>query len=192
MNINVGMVRDGGLAYDPSTDNKKPSGVDLYPHEIGKIGVIGNVFGGGNAAKVVGDTYVNIGTNEYEKLASITAGETDVRDYYILSGSTYKKVPEESGTSVLAEENTVYYELDGDEYKEVTNITVGVTDVKNYYTRTGSGTGNSPYVYHKTPVKAEANTNYYILVQGADIRGNIYGGGNAAVVTGDTNVQIGK
>jgi len=31
-------------------------------HESGKIGVIGTVFGGGNAAKVDGDTNVNIGT----------------------------------------------------------------------------------------------------------------------------------
>jgi hypothetical protein len=31
-----------------------------------------------------------------------------------------------------------------------------------------------------------------VAVQGADIRGNIYGGGNNAEVTGDTHVQIGK
>ena len=31
-------------------------------HVKGKMGAINNVFGGGNAAKVVGDTYVNIGT----------------------------------------------------------------------------------------------------------------------------------
>jgi hypothetical protein len=29
-------------------------------------------------------------------------------------------------------------------------------------------------------------------VVGADIRGNVYGGGNQADVTGDTNVNIGK
>jgi hypothetical protein len=28
-------------------------------------------------------------------------------------------------------------------------------------------------------------------VKGADIRGNVYGGGNEAEVTGDTNVKIG-
>ncbi len=36
--------------------------VDLPVHESGKIGVIGTVFGGGNAAKVEGGTHVNIGT----------------------------------------------------------------------------------------------------------------------------------
>jgi hypothetical protein len=29
-------------------------------------------------------------------------------------------------------------------------------------------------------------------VKGVDIRGNVYGGGNNAAVTGNTNVQIGK
>ena len=36
--------------------------VVLYPHVDGKMGVIGNVFGGGNAAEVIGNTSVNIGT----------------------------------------------------------------------------------------------------------------------------------
>jgi len=36
--------------------------VALPAHESGKIGAIGTVFGGGNAAKVVGNTNVNIGT----------------------------------------------------------------------------------------------------------------------------------
>ena len=36
--------------------------VVLYPHEDGKMGVIGNVFGGGNSAEVIGNPNVNIGT----------------------------------------------------------------------------------------------------------------------------------
>jgi hypothetical protein len=31
-----------------------------------------------------------------------------------------------------------------------------------------------------------------VPVQGVDIKGNVYGGGNNAEVTGDTHVQIGK
>ena len=42
--------------------NGATTNVVLYPHEDGKIGVIGNVFGGGNAAEVIGNTNVNIGT----------------------------------------------------------------------------------------------------------------------------------
>ena len=88
-----------------------------YPsHEKGKIGAINNVFGGGNAAKVIGSPTVNIGT-----------------------------------------EATVDY------------VTLGKVD----------------NVEETTPRED-------IPVVGADIRGNVYGGGNNAVVTGNTNVVIGK
>lgn len=145
VNINVGMVPGGGLGYDAED---KPEGVNVYPHRKDKIGVIGNVFGGGNAAKVNGNTYVNIGTTEYEVLAGITAGESDV---------------------------------------------------SGYYTRSGEGTTEDPFVYTEvmptppaTKVLASEDTLYYIRVLGADIRGNVYGGGNNAEVTGNTNVVIGK
>ena len=145
VNINVGMVQGGGLAYDPSSDNGKPSDITLYPHEKNQIGVIGNIFGGGNAAKVDGNTTVNVGTSEYEQLAGVIAGETDVTGYYTRSGSAGNYVytlvePVSPATSVIAKEGTLYY----------------------------------------------------IKVVGADIRGNVYGGGNNAEVTGDTNVTIGS
>ncbi|MCR5679051.1 MAG: hypothetical protein K6G08_02425, partial [Prevotella sp.] len=146
VNINVGMVRGGGQDYS-GDNNAGTLDVKLYPHVKGKIGVIGNVFGGGNAAQVNGNTYVNIGVNEYEKLDGIIAGETNVAGYY---------------TRSRADES-------------------------------------SPYVYTKvepvaseTEVIAAADTIYYLKVEGADIRGNVYGGGNAAAVTGSTNVNIGK
>ena len=41
-------------------------------------------------------------------------------------------------------------------------------------------------------VKETKKTQTGVTVQGADIRGNVYGGGNAAEVTGDANVVIGK
>ena len=89
--------------------------VVLYPHKDGKMGVIGNVFGGGNAAKVNGNTFVNIGTTEQE---------------------TFDSLEDDSAT----------------------------TD-------------------QKENVKP---------VAGADIRGNVYGGGNNAEVTGDPKVTIGQ
>ena len=46
-----------------------------YPaHTQGAIGSINNVFGGGNEAEVVGDTYVNIGTEE--KIQYVTGADT--------------------------------------------------------------------------------------------------------------------
>ena len=66
---------------------------------------------------------------------------------------------------------------------------------KDYYTRSGEGTEDSPYTYTAaTGTTPDASTTYYkkYAIKGADIRGNVYGGGNQAEVTGDTHVQIGK
>ena len=119
--------------------------VTLPAHAKGKIGAVNNVFGGGNAAKVIGNTNVNVGTEaEVYMVKEVKAGDS----------------------------------------------------VSGLYTRTGEGTTTSPYVYSATESTAVAvdGTTYYVkkTVLGADIRGNVYGGGNAADVTGKTNVVIGK
>ncbi len=62
------------------------------------------------------------------------------------------------------------------------------------YTRSGAGTEASPFIYTDAEGTASADDTYYEkkIVQGVDIRGNVYGGGNNAVVTGDAKVKIGK
>ena len=50
--------------YPGKTINFSEGDVTLPEHTAGAIGVIGEVFGGGNAADVVGNTTVNIGTAE--------------------------------------------------------------------------------------------------------------------------------
>lgn len=98
--------------------------VQLHPHVAGEMGVIGNVFGGGNAAKVIGNTSIGIGLND----PGLPEGaKARVRFESLVDDPTTTDVDESIKT-----------------------------------------------------------------VAGADIRGNIYGGGNQAEVTGDTNVQIGK
>lgn len=78
------------------------------------------------------------------------------------------------------------------EYEEMVSVATG-DDVTVYYTRSGEGTETSPYTYTKaTSSTAEEGTTYYQKVKGADIRGNVYGGGNNAEVTGNTNVVIGE
>lgn len=111
--------------------------VILPSHTKEKIGAINNVFGGGNAAEVKGNTTVNIGTLE---------------EVYMVK------------------------EVDAN------------ADVTSYYTRNNNGT------YTAATGVAVDGTTYYEkkTVIGADIRGNVYGGGNNAEVTGNTNVQIGK
>ena len=113
--------------------------VVLPAHTKNKIGAIGDVFGGGNAAPVMGDTHVNIGT---------LVGE----DVYLVKA-----------------------------------FKVGSTLPAECYTKSGSD-------YVKATGPAQEGTTYYrkYPVVGVDIRGNVYGGGNNAEVTGNTNVNIGK
>ena len=138
--------------------------VKLYPHEAGKIGVIGNVFGGGNAAEVIGSTYVNIGTEAETPFVSLPM------------------VP------VLDANNQPVYETDqnGNPVYEIVNgQRVQETDANG--TPLYESDGETPKwkrVQKKTPQTKP--------VVGADIQGNVYGGGNAAKVTGNTNVVIGQ
>jgi len=53
-------------------------GYPIPTHEKGKIGAINNVFGGGNAAKVIGNTNVNIGTEEKVTYLTGDKAEHDV------------------------------------------------------------------------------------------------------------------
>ena len=65
VNINevIGLNASTTSTY-AGTEITLPDGtkVTLPAHESGKIGAIGTVFGGGNAAKVIGNTTVNVGT----------------------------------------------------------------------------------------------------------------------------------
>ena len=128
-----------------------PNHYPIPSHAKGKMGAISEVFGGGNAAKVMGNTTVNVGT-----LAKVS-----IRSFVEKS------------------------------------VTTGAS-VEGLYTRSGEGTEESPFIYTAATGNAVAETKYYEEkdvendVLGVDIRGNVYGGGNNAEVTGNTNVVIGK
>ena len=114
------------ITIDEGQENEHQ--VSLPSHEKDKIGAINNVFGGGNAAKVIGNTNVYIGTE----------------DKVVFNTPTKKTVTTGEGeNATVTEEDTT-----------------------------------------------EADRTHSVV--GADIRGNVYGGGNAADVTGRTNVVIGK
>ncbi len=137
------VVAEGARVVGSSVKNPGDEGYDtsdgfsIPAHEAGSIGNIGTVFGGGNAAKVIGNTNVNVGTRVGDEVYGVVAVATgaDVTAYYTRSGDTYTAA---TGTAVAG---TTYYEK------------------------------------KKVAVR---------------IVGNVFGGGNKAEVTGDTNVIIGK
>ena len=100
--------------------------LEIPLHKSDAIGAIGSVFGGGNAANVIGDTHVSIGTKMTEDIVF----ETPKTKKVTVEGVT-------SEVSTTAAERT-----------------------------------------HE--------------VKGADIRGNVFGGGNRANVTGNTDVKVGR
>ena len=137
------VVADGALVVGSSVKNPGDAGYDatagysIPAHEADSIGSIGTVFGGGNAARVIGNTNVNVGTqvgDEVYDVVTVAAG-ANVSAYYTRSGNTYTAA---SGTAVAG---TTYYEK------------------------------------KKVAVR---------------IIGNVFGGGNKAEVTGNTNVVVGK
>ncbi len=144
--VNINEVYGKWYNNDESVvgDNEKtPNEYAIPSHAKGKMGAINEIFGGGNAAKVIGNTTVNIATQE--------------------------------------------------EVFVVKQVSVGDA-LTGLYTRSGAGTDASPYVYTAASGTAEEHVTYYEKkeVLGVDIRGNVYGGGNNAEVTGNTNVNIGK
>lgn len=145
--VNVNEVYGRYYDDDRSVVNEGAETPNHYPipsHAKGKMGAIHTVFGGGNAAKVMGNTTVNIATQA---------------EVYI-----------------------------------VKEVTADAALPEGCYTRSGAGTTDDPFVYTAATGTASADVTYYEKkpVLGADIRENVYGGGNNAEVTGDAKVQIGK
>ena len=64
---------------DGDGDDANTISVDIPLHKQGDIGSIGVVFGGGNAAQVVGNTHVNIGTASSVDYVTKASGESDAR-----------------------------------------------------------------------------------------------------------------
>ena len=139
--VNVNVAYGRYYNQDASIVGENAETPNHYPipsHVKGKMGAINSVFGGGNAARVIGDTHVNIGT---------------LKEVYV-----------------------------------VKQVTADTALPAGCYTRNNDGS------YTAATGTAVDGITYYEkqTVIGADIRGNVYGGGNNAEVTGDTHVVIGK
>ena len=75
-------TEDGGFETDDAGNRlseEKAVVVTLPTHENDKIGAINNVYGGGNAARVDGDTYVNVGTQTGETVTLVSKDGENVK-----------------------------------------------------------------------------------------------------------------
>lgn len=91
--VNINEVVGKNASYSPweypgKTITFSEGDVTLPEHTAGAIGVIGEVFGGGNAADVVGNTTVNIGTAETVDYVSTAEEGIEVKGANIL-GNVY-------------------------------------------------------------------------------------------------------
>jgi len=160
---------------------------------------IGNIYGGGygETAVMVGSPHVNINVTEGEHADKVATDASDP-DYGVYDATGYKGaektidghqviIPPHVKDKIGAIQN-VYgggygAKVDGDTYVEI-GTKVGENIVFNTpFTKTVNDKEENTTVADRTHE-----------VKGVDIRGSIYGGGygSTAVVTGNTNVQIGK
>ena len=172
----------------------------------GECWEVENVYGGGNLAvySVYGyntdGTPKTSGTKEYsDPEVHIINGKVNHNvfgagkgDGTIISGTTYKghvfgspKVYVTGGTCENVYGGGDAAPVNGDTYVEI-NATAAPVDAANHVSGNvfGGGLGATAKINGDTTVK--------ILGAETKIGGNVYGGGNAGDVTGDTNVQIGS
>lgn len=173
---------------------------------------IGDVFGGGygKTAKVIGDTHVNINVGLGD-FAGQDVDETLMGENKAITFTEYLRKTDVAETD---QQYGDFIDANGDGERDYKTTTIYVTLPLHEPNRIGAiqnvfGGGNQAKVEGNTyvnigtesEVKLETKTDdsiegddkHVVLeVKGVDIRGNVYGGGNQAEVTGNTNVVIGK
>ena len=150
---------------------------------------IGEIYGGGlgSTATVTGDTYVNInvsegrwrdGTYQYATTPSVVGVNDKITE---LNEKGYHTPAFTSGMGAIY---TVFGGGNAAPVTGNTNVNVGTSEYDEIVSVAAA--------YTEATSTAVEGTTYYKKVLGANIRGNVYGGGNNAEVTGNTNVFIGK
>ena len=228
--VNINMTRGSmsghsGVAlpsYYGNTGAKIPSNITVTDSEGGYVEVHGlvtnaNADASNPRSSVVGyftktDTYVAAtGTavedvTYYSRMAvtnsnyypvapeEITVGSDDVQGYYTRTGEGTNENPyvfTEISSSTTAADGVTYYRLIYN-YSAVPagDITVGTTDVSSYYTKSegsylaASGLAIAGFTYYKNAVKGTIKNEIGTI-------GEVYGGGNKGIVTGNAVVNIG-
>ena len=163
---------------------------------------IGTVYGGGYQAKMVGSPTINVNmvkgwTNGHYLGKNDQNGDLDQTDpHYEFVGEGGKKNFTEIGVigTIFGGGNDA--EVVGDTHVNIgTQSTVTVHNVsKDVYTKITQNNARPDITDpgFNANDAADVTKDLTIQVEGVNITGNVYGGGNNANVTGKTNVQIGQ
>ena len=159
-----------------------------YPKKDPRINVIsatsiGNIYGGGYQAMVVGSPHINV---------NMTNGKVEVENKG--TGDT-PNWQDANGTSYTSEPTTTYSVTVDGERVEVERVPLSsVTLPEAYNTNDYKETvGSDTYVYKNGDnfyKVANIHKKYWVSLPIGEI-GNIYGGGNLADIVGNTYVEIG-
>ena len=185
------------------------------------IGAIGDVYGGGNAAKIIGNTTVNIGTEQTVTMITVLddLNTTDVHENQftvlganitgnVYGGGNLADVTGKTYVNICAVENDDPLTTDVVEYTSVTPGTAGVSIAGNVY---GGGKGvakeewdaNAFYcaeamvgVDGTNSVDNNNSSTYadngtHVRIGNGTVAGSVYGGGEIGRVEFHTEVVIG-
>ena len=156
---------------------------------------IGTVYGGGYKAKVVADPYVNINMQNgkqqiYEKVIGEETKYVDV-DYKVNHKTDYVPDPELTETYEDEGETKYRYFIPLDEGNLGTVFGGGfLADVAgDTHIEIGTGTWVTDWNNDGTPIYSTYSEG---VRNNAEITGDVYGGGDNADVTGNTNITVGN
>ena len=200
-------LTDGDLIWsDVPLENLGEVGGNTTITIKGNAQIAGGVYGGGNASNVSGMTTVNIEANESSFINEVYGGANEANvgkntTVNILSGKIGKvfganniKGEKKEGIAVNVKGATSDYvygagNLAAYTGNPVVNMSAGTVKNALY----GGGLGESAIVTGNPQVNMTGGTvGYTEKVDGKDVvrGGDVFGGGNAAAVQGNTNVHI--
>ena len=146
------------------------------------LGTIGTIFGGGNEADIVGDTYVEIGTGKWINRDEKWETEDADGKKYTYEDKTNNKW---KWNEDLTTGSWKWYDKDGNEASPAPTPARKAAEIKKSGTRDGEGDvfGGSN--------QADVTGNTYVTMENGFVEGHIYGGGKMGSV-GEYNLTSGK
>ncbi|MCR5535481.1 MAG: hypothetical protein K6F47_09975, partial [Bacteroidaceae bacterium] len=139
---------------------------------------IDNVYGGGFESDALGNTTVNINMTKGYWAGKIYP--TTLSDGTTTNTNENDRIPNTLGII-----GNVYGGGNSGRVRGNTTVNIGTTTSVGYVTEPKHiGTKGTDYTQNPT------DNLYYVAVAGANIKGNVFGGGNKAEVTGDSKVNI--